>query len=87
MSMNSPSMTSTLRLTFGLGQLLLATVRPTWARLLVAATFVAPAVVAGFHATHGIAKHTMPSEGWQIVFSVIGAIAVGIAAFLRVLRE
>ena len=71
-------------LTFGIGQLLLATVRPTWARLLVAAAFVAPAVVAGFHATHGIVKHTMPSETWQVVFSVIGAVAVGIVAFTRI---
>ena len=73
-------------LTFGLGQILLATVRPTWARLLVAAAFVAPAVVAGFHATHGIVKHTMPSETWQLAFSVIGAVAVGIAAFARLTR-
>ena len=71
-------------LTFGIGQFLLATVRPTWARLLIAAAFVAPAVVAGFHATHGIVKHTMPSEAWQIEFSVVGAVAVGITAFLRV---
>lgn len=71
-------------LTFGLGQLLLATVRPTWARLLIVAAFVAPAVVAGFHATHGIVKHTMPSETWQTVFSVIGAVAVGIVAFARI---
>ena len=71
-------------LTFGIGQFLLATVRPTWARLLVAAAFVAPAVVAGFHATHGIVKHTMPSETWQVVFSVIGAVAVGIVAFTRI---
>ena len=71
-------------LTFGIGQFLLATVRPTWARLLITAAFVAPAVVAGFHATHGIVKHTMPSETWQLVFSVIGAIAVDITAFARV---
>ena len=71
-------------LTFGLGQLLLATVRPTWARLLIAVAFVAPAVVAGFHATHGIVKHTMPSETWQVAFSVIGAVAVGIVAFARI---
>lgn len=71
-------------LTFGIGQLLLATVRPTWARLLIAATFVAPAVVAGFHATHGIVKHTMPSEAWQLTFSIVGAMAVGIVAFARI---
>ena len=71
-------------MTFGIGQLLLATVRPIWARLLIAAAFVAPAVIAGFHATHGIVKHTMPSETWRTVFSVIGAIAVGIVAFTRI---
>lgn len=71
-------------LTFGLGQFLLATVRPTWARLLIAVAFVAPAVIAGFHATHGIVKHTMPSDTWQLVFSVIGALAVGVTAFARV---
>lgn len=71
-------------LTFAIGQILLATARPSWARLLVAAAFVAPAVVAGFHATYGIVKHTMPSEGWQLAFSIFGAIAVGIVAFARI---
>jgi hypothetical protein len=71
-------------LTLGLGQVLMMIVRPVWARLLIASVFVAPAVVAGYHATHGIVKHTMPSETWQLVFSVIGAMAVGIAAFTRV---
>lgn len=71
-------------LTLGLGQVLLVTVRPLWARLLIALAFVVPAAIAGYHATHGIVKHTMPSETWQLVFSVIGAIAVGITAFLRV---
>ena len=68
----------------GIGQLLLAVLRPAWLKILVALAFVAPAAIAGFHATHGIVKHTMPSETWQLVFSVIGAIAVGITAFVRV---
>lgn len=71
-------------LTLGIGQVLLAVVRPLWAKLAIAAIFVAPAVVAGYHAVHGIVKHTMPSETWQVVFSVIGAFAVGVTAFLRV---
>lgn len=70
--------------TLGIGQVLLAVVRPIWAKLAIAAIFVAPAVIAGYHAVHGIVKHTMPSETWQIVFSVIGAVAVGVTAFLRV---
>jgi hypothetical protein len=71
-------------LTLGIGQLLLGLVRPLWARLLIALVFVAPAAIAGYHATYGIVKHTMPSETWQLVFSVIGAIAVGVTAFTRV---
>lgn len=71
-------------LTFGIGQFLLAVVRPIWAKLAIAAIFVAPAVIAGYHAVHGIVKHTMPSETWQVAFSLIGAVAVGVTAFLRV---
>lgn len=71
-------------LTLGVGQILLGVVRPMWAKLAITLVFVAPAIVAGYHATHGIAKHMMPSEVWQIVFSVIGAIAVGVTAFLRI---
>ena len=68
----------------GVGQLLLAILRPAWLKILVALAFVAPAAIAGFHATHGIVKHLMPSDAWQITFSVVGAIAVGITAFVRV---
>ena len=70
--------------TFAAGQILITFARPMWLKLTVAVIFVAPAAVAGFHATHGIVKHLMPSDAWQIAFSVIGAIAVGITAFNRV---
>ena len=70
-------------LTYGVGHLLLALVRPLWLRIAIALAFVAPAALAGYHATHGIVKHTMPSETWQIVFSVIGAVAVGVTALLK----
>ncbi|MCK1323544.1 hypothetical protein IVA94_22125 [Bradyrhizobium sp. 156] len=76
--------TGAAALTLAAGHLLITFVRPMWLKLIVAIAFVAPAAVAGFHATHGIVKHLMPSEGWQITFSVIGAIAVGITAFIRV---
>jgi hypothetical protein len=71
-------------LTLAIGQGLLMLVRPIWARLLIALAFVAPAGIAGFYATLGIVKHMMPSETWQLIFSVIGAGAVGVTAFLRV---
>ncbi|WP_404400534.1 hypothetical protein [Pelagibacterium halotolerans] len=70
--------------TFGIGQFLLTVLRSTWLRLLVALAFAVPAALAGFHATHGIVEHTMPSQTWQLVFSIIGAVAVGITTFVRV---
>lgn len=70
--------------TLVLGQFLIALARPIWAKLLVAVAFVAPATVAGFHATHGIVKHLMPSETCQIVFAIFGGIAVGATAWVRV---
>ncbi|BAI99147.1 MULTISPECIES: hypothetical protein [Sphingomonadales] len=70
--------------TLAVGQLAILFVRPLWLKLIVAIAFVAPAAIAGFHATHGIVKHLMPSDAWQITFSVIGAIAVGVTALVRV---
>jgi hypothetical protein len=69
---------------FGLGQLLLIFVPWTWAKLLIIAVYTAPAVVAGYSATHGITLMAMSSPVWQMIFSVIGAIAVGITALLRI---
>ena len=71
-------------LVFGIGQFLIMFARPMWMKLAVTLAFVAPAAIAGFHATHGIVKHLMPSESWQTIFAVIGAVAVGITAFVRV---
>lgn len=56
-------------LTLGVGQFLLAFIRPLWIRLAIALAFVAPAALAGYHATHGIVKHTMPYDIWQLIFS------------------
>ncbi|TYB86108.1 hypothetical protein [Oceaniovalibus sp. ACAM 378] len=66
-----------------LGQLILAFARPLWIRLIVALVFAGPAAVAGYAATHGIAKYLIPSEGWQMAFSIIGAGAVGITSLFR----
>ena len=70
-------------ITFGLGQLALAFVPWTWLRLLIILLYVAPAAVAGYSATHGIAQMAMPSPTWQTIFAGIGAIAVSVTAFVR----
>jgi hypothetical protein len=69
--------------TVAIGQLVFAFARPLWLRMSVALVFAAPAAVAGYVATHGIAKHLVPSDAWQIAFSVIGAAAVGVTALFR----
>lgn len=71
-------------LMLGIGQFLFGLVRPVWLRLTIGLVFAAPAAVAGYHAVHGIAKHAMPSETWQFIFSVIGAIAIGATAWIRI---
>lgn len=71
-------------LTLAIGQALIILVRPLWARFVIALIFVVPAVLAGFHATLGIARAMMPSETWQMIFAVIGAGAVGVSALLRI---
>lgn len=70
--------------TFGIGQLLLIVIPWTWAKLLIIAAYTAPAVVAGYATTHSVALALMTSSAWQMVFSVVGAIAVGITALLRI---
>lgn len=69
--------------TFGVGQFGLGLVPWTWLRLLLILLFVAPATVAGYSATRGIAQMAMPSAAWQMIFSVIGTIAVSVTAFVR----
>lgn len=69
--------------TFGLGQLALAFVPWTWLRLLIILAYVAPATVAGYGATYGLAHMAMPSPTWQTIFAIIGAIAISVTSFVR----
>ncbi|RWQ81907.1 MAG: hypothetical protein EOS85_14130 [Mesorhizobium sp.] len=71
--------------TLAVGQITFTLVRPVWARLAVALLFAAPASVAGYHATHGLATLAVPSVGWQVAFSIVNGIVVGIAAWVRLL--
>src|SRR3546814_15034337 len=69
-------------LTFGLGQRIFTSVRSVWVRFAIALAFAAPAAFAGYHAMLGLTRLTMPSEGWQMAFSVLGAVAVGVTAWV-----
>jgi len=69
--------------TWGAAQFIFTSVRSVWIRLAIALAFAAPAAVAGYHATLGLTKLTMPSEGWQIAFSVVAASAKSTTAWTR----
>jgi len=65
------------------GQVAFAFIRSTWIRIAIALLFAAPAALAGYYATFGLAKLTIPSGAWQVAFSILGAIVVGITAWTR----
>lgn len=69
--------------TWGAAQVIFTSARSVWIRLVVTFAFAVPAAVAGYHATLGLTKLTMPPNSWQIAFSVVGAIAVGVTAMMR----
>ncbi|QPF90842.1 hypothetical protein [Bradyrhizobium commune] len=69
--------------TICIGQLAFAFVPWTWLRLLILLLYIAPATVAGYNATRGIARMAMPSPIWQTIFAIVGATAVTITAFIR----
>ena len=68
---------------FGLLVFLFASLRPPILRLSVALVFAAPAAMAGYALVHGITKEAVPSEIWQQIFCIIGAIFVGVSALMR----
>jgi hypothetical protein len=53
-------------------------------RTAIALLFAAPAAVAGYHATLGLARIGVPSGAWSQVFAIIGSISVGGTAWARV---
>ncbi len=68
---------------FGLLVFLFASLRPPILRLIVALVFAAPAAMAGYALVHGVTKEAVPSEIWQQIFCIIGAIFVGVSALMR----
>lgn len=69
--------------TFVVAQTVLVAVRSPIVRAVIALVFVAPAAVAGFSAADGLARIGVPSEIWRDIFGIVGAIAVGFAAWIR----
>jgi hypothetical protein len=70
-------------LTLAAGQIAVAAFRSPVIRIAVAFLFAAPAAIAGYHAALGLAQLGVPAELWQQTFALIGAVAVGATAWVR----
>jgi hypothetical protein len=66
------------------GQIAIATFRSPLIRIAISLLFAVPAAMAGYHAVLGFARFCVPAEVWQQTFALIGAIAVGGTAWVRV---
>ncbi len=65
------------------GQSVFVATRSPGMRAAIALLFAAPAAIAGYHATLGLAHIGASSQGWQETFAFIGAIVVGGTAWER----
>ena len=72
-------------LTLVAGQLVFTLVPSALVRIAVTAVFVAPAVVAGYHAAHGLMAIGTSSEAWRVAVGVVGAVVVGATALTRLI--
>ena len=70
-------------LTLAAGQIAVAAFRLPLIRTAIALVFAMPAAMAGYYAALGLAQLGVPAELWQRAFAVIGAIAVGATAWVR----
>jgi phosphate starvation-inducible membrane PsiE len=66
-----------------IGRAVFALVRGPILRVAVALIFAVPAAIAGYFMISGLSGLAVPSAGFQHAFAILGAIAVGITAWLR----
>ena len=72
--------------TLVVSQVAFAAAKSPAVRCAIALLIAAPAAVAGFHTTLGLAQIGVSSEIWRDLFAVIGAVIVGCTAFVRLAR-
>lgn len=70
--------------TYLIGQIVFAKVQSVPIRLAIGALFAAPAGVAGFSAIKGLSQIGGASEGWTLVFAIIGGIVTAGTAWVRI---
>jgi len=69
--------------TFAVAQVAFARARRPLVRAAIGLLYSAPAAIAGYEATLGLARITIPSEGWRQTIAVVGALLVAGSAWAR----
>lgn len=69
--------------TIAIAQIALSAVKSDLARAAIGLIFALPAAFAGYHAVHGVAAATMPTNSWQITISLIGASIIAAASWVQ----
>jgi hypothetical protein len=68
---------------FGIGQSVWNSRQPKVLCYAVTLLFVVPAVLTGYYTTQQLSTLVVPSSSWQLVSAIVGAVAVGVTAFVR----
>jgi len=71
-------------LTLFIGQVGFAMIQSRILRAVVAAAFVVPAGIAGYHLVLGMSQISVPSLVWRETFAWLGAVLVGMTAWARI---
>lgn len=69
--------------TFAVAQVAFARTRRPLVRAAIGLLYTAPAAIAGYEATLGLARITIPAEGWRQAIAVVGAVLVASTAWAR----
>jgi hypothetical protein len=69
--------------TFAVAQIAFARARRPLVRGAIGLLYTAPAAIAGYEATLGLARITIPSEGWGQTIAIVGALLVAGSAWAR----
>jgi hypothetical protein len=69
--------------TFAIARVAFARARRPLVRAAIGLLYAAPAAIAGYEATLGLARITIPSEGWRQSIAVVGALLVACSAWAR----
>jgi hypothetical protein len=70
-------------ITLAFGRVAFAAARPRFIRAVIGLLYAAPAALAGYHLSLGLAGISMTDEGWRAAFAFVGAGLIGVTAFSR----